>query len=131
MGFLKRRKRMFKKSQKAKRTTPEGVVKDMVEGYLQQRLKLIPASKASEVTYENNGWYYMPVQNGMGVSGIPDFLGHYKGFFFAIETKKNATEKPTPRQDDQLHAIDRTGAVSYVVGDEDKMIEFCNEIEDI
>ena len=121
---------MLKKIQKAKRTTPEGKVKDIVEGYLQQRLKLVPASKASEVTHENNGWYYMPVQNGMGVAGIPDFLGHYKGQFFAIETKKDAVSKPTPRQIDQLNALDRTGAVAYVVGEESKMVEFCIEMEE-
>ena len=120
---------MFKKNQKAKRTTPEGIIKDMVEGYLQQRLKLIPASKAAEVTYENNGWYYMPSQNGMGVAGIPDFMGHFKGQFFAIETKKNITEKPTARQIDQLCAIDRTGAIAFVVGSEEKMIELCDELE--
>jgi hypothetical protein len=118
-----------KKIQKAKRTTPEGKIKDIVEGYLQQRLKLIPASKASEVTHANSGWYYMPVQNGMGVSGIPDFLGHFKGQFFAIETKKNVIAKPTPRQVDQLNALDRTGAVVFVVGAEFQMIEFCDEME--
>jgi hypothetical protein len=122
---------MFKKIQKTKRTSPEGVVKDMIEGYLQERLKLVPASKAPDVTHEHNGWYYMPVSNGMGVMGIPDFLGHYKGQFFAIEAKKNSTAEPTPRQIDQLHALDRTGAVAYVVGEESKMIEFCDELEDI
>ena len=118
-----------KKTQKAKRTTPEGKIKDIVEAYLQTKLKLIPASKASEATHENNGWYYMPVQNGMGVAGIPDFLGHYKGQFFAIETKKDIVSNPTPRQIDQLNAIDRTGAVVFVVGAETQMMDFCNEME--
>lgn len=33
-------------------------------------------------------WYFMPMQNGMGVAGIPDFIGCYRGQFVAIETKR-------------------------------------------
>ena len=32
-------------------------------------------------------WFYMPVQNGMGVVGIPDFIACWAGRFLAIETK--------------------------------------------
>lgn len=33
-------------------------------------------------------WYYMPVQNGMGVTGIPDFVVCYRGQFIGVEAKK-------------------------------------------
>ena len=52
--------------------TPEGKVK----------------SKIKEVLDKVEGlWYFMPVQNGYGKVGIPDFVGCYKGAFFAIEAK--------------------------------------------
>lgn len=51
--------------------TPEGRVKDAVRKWL----------KARDI------WYYMPVQNGMGVVGIPDFICCWNGQFLAIETK--------------------------------------------
>ena len=39
-------------------STPEGKVKDAAKKVLARR----------------GCWYYMPVQNGMGVTGIPDFV---------------------------------------------------------
>jgi hypothetical protein len=32
-------------------------------------------------------WFFMPHMNGYGRAGIPDFVGCYKGRFFAIEAK--------------------------------------------
>lgn len=32
-------------------------------------------------------WYFMPPSNGYGRAGIPDFLGCYNGYLFAIEAK--------------------------------------------
>lgn len=51
--------------------TPEGKVKAAVKKLLKER----------------SIWYYMPVQNGMGVVGIPDFICCWEGKFLAIETK--------------------------------------------
>ncbi len=34
-----------------------------------------------------DGWYYMPSTNGYGESGVWDYVGCYRGKFFAIETK--------------------------------------------
>lgn len=51
--------------------TPEGKVKDKIKKYLKsQRI-----------------WYYMPVQTGWGVAGIPDFVCCWRGMFLGIETK--------------------------------------------
>lgn len=50
--------------------TPEGKVKQSIKAYL------------SGV----NAYYHMPVQNGMGEPTL-DFIGCYRGFFFAIEAK--------------------------------------------
>lgn len=51
--------------------TPEGRVKNEIKKYL----KSIGA------------WYFMPVSNGMGQTGIPDIICCYKGVFVAIEAK--------------------------------------------
>ena len=50
-------------------STPEGTVKYKIKEYLKS---LAPAL-----------WYFMPVPTGYGVRGIPDFVGCYKGRFFA------------------------------------------------
>jgi hypothetical protein len=52
-------------------TTPEGKVKAGIKKVLKAR----------------NIWFYMPVQNGMGVTGIPDFVCCWEGRFLGIEAK--------------------------------------------
>lgn len=90
--------------------TPEARVKDKVK-------KLLSARDA---------WFYMPVQNGMGKVGIPDFIGVYRGLFFAIETKapnKNPTtpeqrwSKATPNQQMRIEEIRNAGGVAIVCDD--------------
>ncbi len=55
-------------------STPEGNVKLKIKEYLNS---LAPAL-----------WYWMPVNMGYGITGIPDFVGCYKGRFFTIEAKR-------------------------------------------
>jgi predicted nucleic acid-binding Zn ribbon protein len=65
--------------------TPEGKVKDEVRDVL--RMRMI--------------WYYMPVQMGYGVGGIPDFICCWRGIFMGIECKapgKRRTVTPLQRQ---------------------------------
>jgi hypothetical protein len=51
--------------------TPEGRVKD----------------KIKRVLKSHGFWYYMPMQNGMGVVGVPDFVCCVRGLFVGIEAK--------------------------------------------
>ena len=93
--------------------TPEGIVKEQVKSYLAS-IGCIPASQANRVTIAHRGYYYIPVSNGMGVHGIPDFIGHYLGRFFAIETKKPGGT-PTALQVMQLTAIEMSGGKVFVI----------------
>lgn len=82
--------------------TPEGRVKEAVKKWL----------KARDI------WYYMPVQNGMGVVGIPDFVCCWDGQFFAIETKAPGKRNDTtPNQKLRLAEIADAGGISIVVDD--------------
>lgn len=96
-------------------TTPEGKIKDQVKALLKE-FGLVSAAEAAKAAGKvtGSGWYYMPVSNGMGVSGIPDFIGHFHGKFFAIETKAPG-KKPTPLQQFQLDALKATGAERFVI----------------
>jgi len=88
-------------------STPEGKVKDAVRKLLSQY----------------SGMYlYMPVPSGYGRTSI-DFLGCYRGQFFAIETKAEG-KKPTLRQVAELENIGRAmGATFVIAGVEDPAIE--------
>lgn len=82
--------------------TPEGKVKAAVKRWL----------KAKGV------WYFMPVQTGMGVSGIPDLLCCWQGTFIAIETKAPGKRgNVTELQKYQMEGIRRAGGVAVVVDD--------------
>jgi hypothetical protein len=101
------------------KSTPEGKIKELVKTMLKD-IGCIPASKSQEVTPQHKGWYYMPVQNGMGVSSIPDFIINYQGYFFAAETKafgKNATA----RQQFHIDAINLTSGYACVIDSETRV----------
>jgi len=90
--------------------TPEGKVKNLVEKFLKTNglIKL-----GSAVAAGTTGFYWMPVPYGYGVSYL-DFIGHYKGRLFGIETKV-PSKNPTPRQQQMIDATEKTGAKAFVV----------------
>ena len=94
-------------------STPEGPVKKITKELL-LKYKIHPAKDAGAFPDDAEGWYFMPGQSGYGVSGIPDFLGHYRGRFWAIEAKA-PKKKPTGFQEKQIQAIRKSGAVCFVV----------------
>lgn len=77
--------------------TPESKVKEAVKKLLKER----------------GAYYHMPVQNGMGKPSL-DFVGCYRGKFFAIETKA-AGKKPTLRQQATIAEMEAAGAAVFVV----------------
>ena len=80
--------------------TPEGKVKADVKKFL----KSIGC------------WYFMPVSNGMGQVGIPDFICCYQGRFVAIETKApGKISNTTANQDRVISEIKLAGGSAVVV----------------
>ena len=61
------------------------------------------------------GAYHFPAAtHGYGRSGVPDFVGCYKGKFFAIECKANGN-KPTALQEREITKIREAWGVALVI----------------
>ena len=107
--------------------TPEGVVKAAIKKLLLS-YGIMPASKAG-TNKEATGWYFLPVSSGFGVHGIPDFVGCYRGRFWAIEAKA-PKKKPSALQNLQINAIKDSGAAVFVVdGDMDELVAWLEEVK--
>jgi len=92
-------------------STPEGKVKDAVKKVLKTR----------------DIWFFMPMQNGFGVVGIPDFICCWKGQFLAIETKAPGKRaQTTANQKRTIEEIKSHGGWAIVVDDAKQVIEFLN-----
>lgn len=64
----------------------------------------------------DNCWYYMPVQTGYGVKGIPDFVGCVAGSFFSLEAKYGKN-KESAWQVKQGKAIKLAGGTYLVINE--------------
>ena len=95
--------------------TPEGRVKQAVKRWLTAR----------------GIWHYMPVQNGMGVVGIPDLICCWNGKFLAIETKAPGKRNhTTANQDRQLTLIHQAGGAALVVDDVTQLDHYFERTQD-
>ena len=103
--------------------TPEGRVKEAIKKELDSR-GFRRAGTARPPAVE--GWYYMPVSNGMGVHGIPDFICCWQGLFFGIEAKAEGGE-PTPNQLRRHDEIRAAKGLVLVADCVDIVREFMNE----
>lgn len=89
--------------------TPEGEVKRDIKALLKSLG--YQAAGAKTLDAPPAGWYYMPVNNGMGAAGIPDFVlcrrfvvqqrhvGGVIGMFGAIEAKAPGGKVSGPQED--------------------------------
>lgn len=78
--------------------TPEGKVKKEIKAFLESI----------------GAWYFMPVQTGYGRRTL-DFLGCYRGRFFAIEAKRgDRIEKPAAFQALEIHEILSHGGLAFM-----------------
>lgn len=94
-------------------STPEGKVKTKVRAELLRR----------------SIYHFMPATGGYGRSGVPDIVGCYKGYFFAIETKAGKN-KPTALQERELKNIRDAGGVAFVINETnlDELIVWLNAL---
>lgn len=87
--------------------TPEGKVKAAVKKYLQAQ----------------GVWFWMPVSNGMGQVGIPDFICCFNGSFIAIETKApGKLSNVTANQQRVIDEIKAHGGLALVVDSVDSIV---------
>lgn len=86
--------------------TPEGHVKKDIRDLLYDFGLISAGAKQSNWPPIVTGWYFMPVPNGLGVHGIPDFIGFYKGKFFAVEAKAPGKERDvSANQENRIREI--------------------------
>lgn len=83
------------------KATPEGKVKKKLLDFLK--------------SLGGDCFFYMPVQNGMGQSGIPDIMAIIKGVPFAFECKATPKQHPTVLQAYALDRIHKARGVAWVV----------------
>lgn len=70
-------------------------------------------------------WYYMPMQTGYGVVGIPDFICCWNGGFIAVETKApGKLGNTTANQDRVIAEIRNAGGIAVVVDSAEMLREF-------
>lgn len=100
--------------------TPEGKVKEAIKKYLAARGVWFAGKAAPPVIV---GWMYMPVMNGMGVVGIPDFVGVFKRKAFYIEAKAPGCIADTTENQKQRHKeIEAAGGI-VIVTDSVELLE--------
>lgn len=83
------------------KATPEGKVKKKLIDFLK--------------SLGGDCFYYMPVQNGMGQTGIPDVMAIIKGVPFAFECKATPKQHPTVLQAYALDRIHKAKGIAWVV----------------
>ena len=86
------------------KATPEGKVKKKLLDFLK--------------SLGGDCFYYMPVQNGMGQTGIPDVMAITKGVPFAFECKATPKQHPTVLQAYALDRIHKARGLAWVVDNE-------------
>ena len=101
-------------------STPEGRVKAQIKRQLDAWGFWRAGSPEPKVDVV--GWYYMPVSNGMGVHGIPDFVGCYLGRFFAIEAKAPGELDNTTANQDNRHKEIRAAQGIVLVADDVEIV---------
>jgi|TARA_R100001369_G_scaffold64904_1_gene92135 hypothetical protein len=73
-------------------------------------------NKVVQILKQYGAYYFFPATYGYGRSGVPDVICCYRGHFIGIECKAGSN-KPTPLQERELHAIETAGGTPLVIHD--------------
>ena len=80
--------------------TPEGKVK----------------KKVSELLKKYGAYYFFPAMGAFGRAGVPDIIGCYRGYFFAVECKAGKG-KTTAIQEAEIEKIRKTSGKAFVINE--------------
>ena len=80
--------------------TPEGKVK----------------KKVAEVLKKYDAYYFFPAMGAFGRAGIPDIVGCYRGYYFAVECKAGKG-KTTAIQEAEIEKIRQAGGKAFVINE--------------
>jgi len=72
--------------------------------------------KIKEIVKSSNGYYCLPIMQGMNHNGTPDLLVCIGGFFLGVEAKAG-TAAPTELQKVRLREIQSKGGIAVVVNE--------------
>lgn len=68
-------------------------------------------------------WYFMPANNGLGRSGIPDLICVVDGLFIGVECKADSTKQPTALQIQCGKQIREAGGYWFLVYDDQSIAQ--------
>jgi len=81
---------------------------------------MTPEAKVKKKVYkllrDHGAYYFSPIMNGYGKSGVPDVIACLDGKFIAIECKAG-NNKPTALQERELSAIAEAGGDAFVINE--------------
>ena len=106
-------------------TTPEGKVKAAIKKELERRGFWKAGGPRPEAV---RGWFHMPVPNGMGVHGIPDFCCVWYGRPLFIEAKAPGG-KPTENQLKRHTEIRAAGGIVLLISDVAELVAFFEDTD--
>lgn len=85
--------------------------------------------KVAEVIKKHGAYSFFPAMGSFGRAGIPDVVGCYRGYFFAVECKAGKG-KTTALQEAELEKIRKAGGTAFVINESniDTLDKFLGEM---
>lgn len=72
--------------------------------------------KVAEILKTHGAYYFFPAMGAFGRAGVPDIIGCYRGYFFAVECKAGKG-KTTALQEAELEKIIKAGGTAFVINE--------------
>lgn len=72
--------------------------------------------KVADLLKKYNAYYFFPAMGSFGRAGVPDIIGCYRGYFFAVECKAGKG-KTTALQEAELKKIRDAGGTAFVINE--------------